>query len=113
MANYRYHNGLIEDTDTPGVFPDVVDIAVTQTELENEVTTQLEEALDSGTTYTQTYSTAATTVPNATYAATAANDDEDTTELIADVAALAADVLALKKVITQLIDDLQTVGIVS
>jgi len=72
--------------------------------------------------YTQTYSTAARTVPDATVAAV------DTTAATATspygyagaaqanaipvaINALAADVLALKKVITALVDDLQGVGI--
>jgi len=85
-----------------------------------------------GTAITQTYSTAASVVPNATYAATAltppaggtgsAGGGYDTagnrdlmitsvTALRTDLIALAADVLALKKVITQIVDDLQVAGI--
>ena len=74
----------------------------------------------SPTTYTQTYATAASTVPAATVAAvvtTAAGlASYGFTQAQADaipvaVNALAADVLALKKVLTQIIDDLQAAGI--
>ena len=91
------------------------------------------------TAYTQTYSTAAATVPNATYAAPtvtvgsaiAAFTDPpsaaematlrtfvnalktDDASLVTQLTALAADVLALKKVITQIVDDLQATGIAS
>jgi hypothetical protein len=90
-----------------------------------------------GTTYTQTYSTAATTVPDATYAAPtvtvgsaiAAFTDPpsaaemstlrtfvnalktDDASLVTQLVALAADVLAIKKVVTKIIDDLQATGI--
>jgi hypothetical protein len=72
----------------------------------------------SGNAYTQTYSTAARTVPEATVVA------QVTTALVDAVTgnfayaipvainALAADLLALKKVVTALIDDLQTASIV-
>lgn len=60
------------------------------------------------TTYTQTYSTAARTVPAEVAAITGG---ESPTE--AEHNALVADVLALKKVINALIDDLQTVGIIA
>lgn len=60
------------------------------------------------TTYTQTYSTAARTVPAEVAAITGG---EAPTE--AEFNALVADVLALKKVINALIDDLQAVGLVA
>jgi hypothetical protein len=72
--------------------------------------------------YTQTYSTASKTVPNATVAAVSTTGSSQvtpygyTTSAQADaiptaINALAADVLALKKVITALIDDLQAYGL--
>jgi len=57
--------------------------------------------------YTQTYSTAARTVPAAV---TAITGGEAPTE--AEHNLLVADVLALKKVITAIIDDLQSLGFV-
>lgn len=63
----------------------------------------------SPTTYTQTYSTAASTVPAATVTSVAA--DADTATIATAINALAADVLALKKVITRIIDDLQAAGL--
>ena len=59
-------------------------------------------------TYTQTYSTAARTVPAEVAAITGG---ESPTE--AEHNALVADVLALKKLINALIDDLQAVGLVA
>ena len=85
----------------------------------------------SGNTYTQTFSTAVRTVPNATVAAVAgsvavgagtAGWDSDANRLVVtttisemktSINALITDVLELKKVITALIDDLQTSGIVN
>jgi hypothetical protein len=80
----------------------------------------------SGQTYTQTYSTAARTVPEATVVAqvTTALVDSVTGNFAYDTAAqgeaipvainaLAADLLALKKVVTALINDLRTAGIVN
>lgn len=70
--------------------------------------------------YTQTYSTAARTVPNATVTTVATDAAALTsygfTEAQANaipvaINALAADVLALKKVVTALIDDLQAAGL--
>ena len=96
-----------------------------------------------GTAYTQTYSTTQTTVPNATYAAptitvvatsvaktnsspygfSSGDADKvvtlcaavpsDLASLNTQLVALAADVLALKKVISSIIDDLQTASIVT
>ena len=76
-----------------------------------------------GTTYTQTYSTAASTVPAATATAVATTAATSTSPfgysqaqadaLVASVNALVADNLALRKVINQIIDDLQAVGLVS
>jgi hypothetical protein len=74
------------------------------------------------TTYTQTYSTAATTVPAATVSAVATDASTQTTpygyatQAQADALpvacnALAADVLAIKKVVTQIIDDMQAAGL--
>jgi hypothetical protein len=77
----------------------------------------------SRTTYTQTYATADTTVPAATQLTppaggtgategaydTAANRDL----MIASITAGAADLLALKKVVNKIIDDLQAAGLVS
>jgi hypothetical protein len=76
-----------------------------------------------GAAYTQTYSTAARTVPNATVSSVATTAATQTTPygyagaaqadaIPVAINALAADVLALKKVITALIDDLQAAGIV-
>jgi hypothetical protein len=96
------------------------------------------------TTYTQTYSTAASTVPAATYAAPTvtgvattnvtktnsspygfSSSDADAVvtflgaapaailSLNTQLVALAADVLALKKVITNIIDDMQALGLAS
>ncbi len=68
------------------------------------------------TTYTQTYSTAAATVPDATAASvvtTAAGlaaygyTEAQANAIPVAINATQADVLALKKVVTQLIDDLQ------
>jgi hypothetical protein len=77
----------------------------------------------SPSTYTQTYSTALRTVANATASAppaggvgatagaydTAAHRDEMITSLTANI----ADVLALKKVVNGLIDDLQSIGLIA
>ncbi len=94
------------------------------------------------TAITQTYSTAAATVPNATYAAPTVTGVATTTvtktnsspygfssgdadavvtflgaapaailSLNTQLVALAADVLALKKIINQIVDDLQVAGI--
>jgi len=74
------------------------------------------------TTYTQTYATAAATVPNATVAAVATTaatstspfgfaSDAQMDAVPVAINALAADVLALKKVVTQIIDDLQAAGL--
>lgn len=60
------------------------------------------------TTYTQTYSTAARTVPAEVAAITGG---ESPTE--AEHNALVADVLALKKLVNALIDDLQALGFVA
>ena len=74
----------------------------------------------SPTTYTQTYSTAASTVPAATVVAVATTAAGLTSygyaQAQADaipvaINALADDVLALKKVITRIIDDLQACGL--
>jgi hypothetical protein len=77
----------------------------------------------SRTTYTQTYATAAATVPAATQltppaggsgATAGAYDTADNRDLmIASITAGAADLLALKKVVNSLIDDLQAAGIVA
>jgi len=62
--------------------------------------------------YTQTYSTASKTVPNATAPGAGGGSGADATTFIgAQCDALTADVLALKKVITALIDDLQAFGL--
>ena len=79
--------------------------------------------------YTQTYDTAARTVPAATAAALTVADGAGTNdgtigaitgdasviaavqELSAQITALIADDLALKKVITAIIDDLQSLGL--
>lgn len=74
------------------------------------------------TTYTQTYSTASSTVPNATFVAPVTTATTQTTPygfatqaqgdaVVTGLIALAADVLALKKVITQMIDDNQALGL--
>lgn len=60
------------------------------------------------TTYTQTYSTAARTVPAEVAAITGG---ESPTE--AEHNLVVADLLALKKVVNALIDDLQAVGLVA
>ena len=72
--------------------------------------------------YTQTYSTAARTVPAATQStppaggtgATAGAYDSAANRdlMIASITAGAADLLALKKVVNALIDDLQEIGLV-
>jgi hypothetical protein len=72
--------------------------------------------------YTQTYSTASRTVPAATQltppaggtgAAAGAYDSAANRDLmIASITAGAADLLALKKVVNALIDDLQEAGII-
>lgn len=71
--------------------------------------------------YTQTYTTAARTVPDATVAAVVTTGaglaSYGFTQAQADaipvaINALAADVLALKKVLTALIDDLQALNVV-
>lgn len=84
----------------------------------------VETAAPSGdrSTYTQTYSTALRTVPNATVAAAATTSATNSSPygfaqaqadaIPTNINALAVDVLALKKVITGLIDDLQAAGIV-
>lgn len=80
----------------------------------------LKALLEQQAAYTQTYATAARVVPAATVAAVlttaAALTSYGFTQAQADsipvaINALAADVLALKKVITAIIDDLQAVGI--
>lgn len=74
--------------------------------------------------YTQTYSTAARSVPNATVAAVATTAATQTDPygfagatqadaIPVAINALTADVLALRKVVTALIDDLQAQGIVT
>jgi len=73
--------------------------------------------------YTQTYSTALRTVANATQStppaggtgATAGAYDSAANRdlMIASITAGAADLLALKKVVTAIIDDLQTAGILT
>ena len=63
-----------------------------------------------GTAFTQTYSTAATTVPNATVTSLA--DDASGAVIATAVNALTADVLALRKVINAIIDELQAYGMV-
>ena len=76
---------------------------------------------EASTTYTQTYSTADPSVPAATVAAvvttSATTSAYGFTQAQADaipvaINALAADVLALRKVINALIDDLQASGMV-
>lgn len=73
-------------------------------------------------TYTQTYSTADTTVANATVAAVATTGATNSSPygysgatqadaIPVAINALAADVLQLKKVVTQIIDDLQAAGL--
>jgi hypothetical protein len=76
-----------------------------------------------GTTYTQTYPTATATVPAATAAVVATTAATSTTPfgysqaqadaLVTQVNALVADALVNRKLINQLIDDLQAVGLVS
>jgi hypothetical protein len=70
------------------------------------------------TAYTQTYSTAAKTVPNATQASVTDTNGlagflaaADRTALVTAVNAAGADILALKKVVNALIDDLQSLGL--
>lgn len=63
-----------------------------------------------GTTFTQTYSTSATVVPAATVTSLA--NDADGTTIASAVNALAADVLALRKVINAVIDEMQAAGMV-
>ena len=75
-----------------------------------------------GSAYTQTYATAAKTVPAATQStppaggtgATAGAYDSAANRdlMIASITAGAADLLALKKVVNALIDDLQALGLV-
>lgn len=62
------------------------------------------------TAYTQTYATASKTVPNMTYAAPVGGATVDT-EGRASLAQLAADVLAYLQVITAMIDDGQSLGL--
>lgn len=73
--------------------------------------------------YTQTYSTASKTVPAATQAAVATTGASNSSPygytgaaqadaIVAAVNAAGADILALKKVVTALIDDLQALGLV-
>jgi len=75
------------------------------------------------TAYTQTYSTAARTVDNATVAAIATTGATNSSPfgytgaaqadaIPVGINALAADVLSLKKVLTALIDDLQAYGFI-
>lgn len=73
------------------------------------------------TAYTQTYATAASTVPAATAltppaggtgATAGAYDTAGNRDLmIASITATQADLLALKKVVNQMIDDLQSLGL--
>ena len=76
-----------------------------------------------GTTYTQTYDTATTTVADATVAAVATTAATTSTPygyagaaqadaIPVAINALAADVLVLRKLINSLIDDLQQAGMV-
>jgi len=60
--------------------------------------------------YTQTYATASKTVPNMTYVAPSGGGTVDT-QARASLVQLAADTLAYLKVITAMIDDLQSLGI--
>lgn len=87
-----------------------------------EYASSFTDIIASPTTYVQTYSTAAATVPAATVVAVATTGATITTPygyvgaaqadaIPVAINALAADVLALKKVITQLIDDLQAAGL--
>ena len=79
-------------------------------------------AADAADAYTQTYSTTARTVPAATQATPPAGGTGatvgayDTAEnrdlMIASITAGAADLLALKKVVNALIDDLQEIGLI-
>jgi hypothetical protein len=102
-------------------------MAAANADLSRDIPYLLEQAFGiarTKTTYTQTYDTAASTVPAATVAAVAETAATQTTPYgYADAAqadaipvainALTADVLALRKVVTQLIDDLQAAGIAS
>lgn len=64
--------------------------------------------------YTQTYSTASRVVPNATAPGAGAGSGADATTFNgAQCDALAADVILIKQVITAMIDDLQTIGVLS
>lgn len=74
------------------------------------------------TTYTQTYSTASATVPNATFVAPVTTATTQTTPfgfatqaqgdaVVTGCIANAADILAVKKVVTKIIDDLQALDL--
>lgn len=89
----------ITQSDQTGVLQDASGNSITLANIKGAAT---------GSTYTQTYSTAARTVPAEVSAITGG---ESPTE--AEHNFVVADVLALKKVITALIDDLQAAGIVS
>jgi hypothetical protein len=101
-----------------------VDLALPNTDLSvRSISASLGLGSEAPTVYTQTYSTAATTVPAATQLTppaggtgatagaydTAANRDL----MIASITAGAADLLALKKVVNALIDDLQAAKIIA
>jgi hypothetical protein len=60
--------------------------------------------------YTQTYTTAYKSVPNMTYVAPSGGSTVDT-QCRASLVQLAADMLAYLKVITAILDDLQSVGL--
>lgn len=75
-----------------------------------------------GTAYTQTYATTATTVPAATATAVATTSaglaiygfsQAQADAIPVAINALLADVLALRKTMNQIIDDLQSMGIVT
>ncbi len=93
-----------------------IGVDVVTGEIEDGAVTAIKLGLTK-TTYTQTYNTAATTVPDATVAAVATTaaglaaygyTEAQANAIPVAINALAADVLALKKVITSLIDTLQT-----
>ena len=77
---------------------------------------------EAGTAFTQTYSTSATTVPDATVEAVATTGatssspfgfaEAQANAIPTAINALAADVLALRKVINGIIDELQSAGTV-
>lgn len=119
MPNYRLKNGVLIDEDVgPDAFIESIEVGG-EADVASKVAKPATPAV-----ITQTYSTPASTVPNATVAAVATTAATSTTPfgytgaaqadaIPVAINALAADVLELKKVLTKVIDELQAVLILA